>query len=180
MESEKVNFHAGKYNALHMYNIHMQENEFKDIVRDSTLKLVGYNYQISNEPSYYSSNDSVEFENPVSLGVICIIRFQPMYLPDIHMFQVWLIRHRLEIHAEEDSPFKPLIIDLRNLMLGLYEIDIFPPKQYAWEFDDKEILLKQIEHAQQFILKYGIQWLEDPMSNIDWVRRRRSNPRSPS
>src|SRR5262245_64161763 len=42
VESEGIDFHGGKYNALRIYNIHMQENECKDIVRDATLKLVGY------------------------------------------------------------------------------------------------------------------------------------------
>lgn len=84
-----------------------------------------------------------------------------------------LIRRRLEVHADEDSPFRPLIIDLRNLMLGLYDMNIFPSNQYAWEFTDEKTLVKQIEHAQHFVLEYGIKWLEDPMSNLEWVGRKR-------
>ena len=155
----------------------MNESDFKAIVHSSPLKLVEHGYQILAEPSYFSSDYSPEFEKAISLGVICIIRFQPIPVPDIDSFQVFLIRRRLEIHADEDSPYRPLILDLRNLMLGLYGMDIFPPKQYHWEFTDEESLIERLKHAERYIVEYGIKWLEDPRSNIDWVRnRRKPNP----
>ena len=116
----------------------------------------------------------MEFWKTPVTGVYCLIGFDFLRTTMIpNEFKVLLIRRRLEIHADEDSPYRPLIIDLRNLMLGLYDMNIFPPKQYAWEFTDEETLVEQIEHAQHFILDYGIKWLEDPRSNLNWIRRRK-------
>jgi hypothetical protein len=59
-------------------------------------------------------------------------------------------------------------------MFGLYSRDIFPPKQYDWEFSDKESLLKQIAHAQPLIIEHGIKWLEDPLSSIESVKQHKN------
>lgn len=147
----------------------MKQSDFENIVHQATLEIVNQSYQFVNEPTPYS----VELGKLPVPGVLCLIRFQLIFPPDIHKFQVILIRRRLEDFPIKEVSFKPLYLDLRNLMFGLYNINIFPPKQYDWEFRDKESLLKQVAHAQPLIIEYGIKWLEDPLSNVEWVKQHR-------
>ena len=156
----------------------MNLNDFKDIVRDSTLKLIEYGYRILTESSAYASPYSIELEKVIAMGVICVIRFQPIHVPEVDMFQVILIRRRMENFTAANITLKPLYIDLPNLMLGIYKKDIFPPRQYAWKFSSETDLEEQISNAQSLVIDYGIKWLEDAMSSIDWVQRRNNSTSS--
>lgn len=143
----------------------MESDSFRDVVHRAATKILEHNYQIQETSSLYT----VEFQNVPVMGVYCLIGFDLVEASVIpNKFKVLLIRRRLEDFLNEDSLYKPLIMDLRNLMLGLYKINIFPPKHYDWEFIDVESLTKQIEHAQEYIVNYGITWLEDPDSDLNW------------
>ena len=58
--------------------------------------------------------------------------------------------------------YEPLYLDLRNFMLVLNQVDIFPPRQYGWEFTDEPSLLKQLVSVEQMLINNAIRWLEDP------------------
>lgn len=144
----------------------MDKNHFKATVQRATHKLLERGYKIQEESPFYT----VEFQKTPVTGVFCLIGFDLFRIETVpNEFKILLVRRRLEDFAHEDSYYKPLIIDLRNLMIGLYKMDIFPPRQYAWQFIDKNSLRKQVENAEDFIIEYGIKWLEDPMSNLDWL-----------
>jgi hypothetical protein len=147
----------------------MTEKDFKDTLRHATTELINHGYELERDPPMHS----VEFRKLVITGVYCLIRFQLIHIPDISIFQVVLIRRRLENFSIEDHLYKPLYLDLVNLITGLYKKEIFPPEQYAWDFTDEASLLAQITTAQALIIEYGLKWLEDPASNIDWVRKPR-------
>lgn len=146
----------------------MDINEFRKIIHHATKELVEYGYHIQKESPIYL----VEFGKVVSIGVLCIIGFQPLHVPEIDMFQITLIRRRMKDFPVEETNYKPLYIDLRNFMLGFYKKNIFPPKQYDWKFTDEASLMEQVANAQLLVVEYGIKWLEDPKSNVDWVRNR--------
>ena len=155
----------------------MDQNNFINIVHRTATKLLEYGYQTQQEQAYYGA----EFWKIPMKGIYCLIGFDLFRTSIIlNEFRVLLIRRRLEDFADNDSRYKPLNINLRNLMLGLYNMDIFPTEHYSWEFTDEQSLLKQVANAEHFILEYGIKWLEDPMSNLDWVGRRRIDPSSPN
>ena len=144
----------------------MTEEDFKRAVNNITVELMNHGYKIQKEPPIYS----VELGKVLTVGVYCLIRFQLVHVPDISMFKVTLIRRRLENFPVEEVRYKPLYMDVLNLLLWFYKKDIFPPTQYAWKFTDEASLLKQITDAQSLVVEYGIPWLEDPMSNIEWVK----------
>ena len=143
----------------------MSKINFENIVKNSALRLTELGYQIQDEPSLYS----VEFWKIPVMGVYCLIGFdlfESSVLP--YKFKVLLIRRRLSDFTDEESRYIPLYFDVRNLMLRLHRRDIFPSNQYAWEFTDESSLTKQVLNAQSFIVEYGINWLQDPISNKNW------------
>jgi hypothetical protein len=152
----------------------METNEFNNVIRDMPLKLFEYGYQILTNESIYS----VDLGKMVTLGVFCIVRFQPVHVPEIDMFKVVLIRRRAENFPLGETNYKPLYMDLLNLIMGFYKKKIFPSKQYAWKFSDDRNLVEQITNIQSIIINYGIKWLEDPTSNLDWVGRHRPSPKA--
>jgi hypothetical protein len=141
--------------------------DFESIVKNSTLRLTELGYQFQNETSLYA----VEFWKIPFTGVYCLIGFdlfESSVLP--YKFKILLIRRRLEDFTDDESRYSPLYFDMRNLMLRLHRIDIFPSNQYAWEFIDETSLINQVLNAQSFVVEYGINWLEDPKSNINWSK----------
>jgi hypothetical protein len=150
----------------------MDENGFKYAVEHRTSRLREYGYKIQQEAAPYS----VELGKIPTTGVTCLIRFQLIPVSTVNRFQAILIRRRSEDFPLGEVRYKPLYMDVFNLILGLYKRkDIFPLGQYEWEYLDENSLVEQIANAQTLIIDYGIPWLEDPTSNIDWVKHLKGN-----
>ena len=146
----------------------MSINYFERVVRQATSSLVQRGYQFQ-EGKY---NDLKDFWKIITTGVACRITFQLLESPSlVQMFQISLSRQRLRDFPENEMLYAPLHIPLLNLIEGFYKVNIFPPGNFAWEFTDESSLLEQLAAAQSLIIDYGIKWLEDPLSNIEWVKR---------
>jgi hypothetical protein len=144
----------------------MHENTFRKVVMYTVNKLTVYGYQLHQEPAPYT----VEFVKPVVEGVTCFIRFQLIHVPKVSKFQVILIRRNSNNSVIETDLYEPLFIDLPNLMFGLYRQNITPANMYAWEFEDESSLQHQINHAASSLFEYGLRWLNDPHSNMSWIK----------
>ncbi len=102
----------------------------------------------------------------------CAIMFQLMQhsVPPRRRINVWLLREPRPTGRElAENYFPPLHIDLVNLVRGYYGIEVFSPGTFHWEFTDELGLFNQVQHIQSLLIEYGIKWLEDPFSNMDWV-----------
>ena len=62
-------------------------------------------------------------------------------------------------------------IDLPNLLRGFYRLDMFLAGAFPWEFSDEPSLLNVLTGTTGLLIDYGIRWLEDPASNLDWVKQ---------
>jgi hypothetical protein len=143
---------------------------FKQIVLQNIERLneSGYHYEERGIP------DVVYLAKPLVSGVHCRIGFQLKwhFFSPVQRFNVWLYRTRTKDFPEENVSFLPLVINLRNLMGSVYQIQVFAPGQFFWEFTDEQSLAKQISSVEKLLLDYGIRWLEDPDSDIQWMRSR--------
>lgn len=149
----------------------MSKIKFKRTVLRSTSHLAQRGYQVA-EPG--PGPEVVQFwKNPVT-GIRCGVEFEliPQFIPPVRQFNVVLFRRRLPDFPEEELHYSPLAIDLPNLTRGFYRLSVLPLGKY-WEFTDEQSLSQQLAHAQSLLMDYGIPWLEDPTSNVEWVKHRK-------
>jgi hypothetical protein len=148
----------------------MSRIRFKDtILRESTiLREAGY------QPSErHPAPIIVQLQKEIATGVLCKIQFQllryagPQFGPE-RDFEVLLSRTRLTNFPTDESRYAALEIDLPNLMWFKYKIKVGPTGRY-WEFTDAESLRGQLIRAQVFLRDYGIEWLENPLTQDLWV-----------
>jgi len=145
---------------------------FERAVRQASVPLVQLGYQFQEGPH----PDLTDFWKTISAGVNCGIRFQLLESPSlVQLFQISVIRRRLQNFSEEER-YSPLYLPLLNLVEGLYKVSVFPAGKFAWEFTDEPSLLGQLAKVQVLVINYGIKWLEDPLSNIEWVKRHKDQP----
>ena len=52
-----------------------------------------------------------------------------------------------------------------------YRLSIFAPGTYFWEFSDETSLSELLASIKVWLIDYGINWLEDPKSNLEWVKQ---------
>ena len=151
----------------------MSKIKFKHTVLHATQPLIQHGYLVDE-----SGSDAIRFLKSPVTGVRCIIEFQllPNFIPPSRLFNVWLFRVQLPDFPGSEQRYLPLAISLPNLMAGFYNLRIFPPEKYYWEFTEEQSLAEQITQAQSLLVDYGIRWLEDPASNIEWVRHHKSQP----
>lgn len=145
--------------------------EFRSVVIETVSELTERGYQLSSVGHVNDLAVSTGYHKLLDPSTMCEISFQLLPYEEPFGFKVNLYRRP----SSEDavSRYCHLGIDLWNLMKGFFEIDPFPPGVFHWEFVHEQSLRTQIIHAQSLILKYGIPWLEDPLSNVDWVKKRR-------
>lgn len=151
----------------------MSLREFRQTVADIVKPvLTQHGYGPSSLQIIEDDDHSVQFEKMLAEGICCLIDFQRSrhYIPPTLEFQVFLMREQLTDSARSNVCYAPLGIDLRNVMKGLHRVDIFVPQVYTWEFTDRQSLSERLEHALSLVLTYGIPWLEDPNSNMDWTK----------
>ena len=126
------------------------------------------------KPERQSIGEILPLWKSVDTGVRFGIQYEllPHFIDPIRSFQISLIRLvQQDDSYRVNSEYTPLAIDLYNFMWGVHKREIFPPGIYEWEFSDQASLLALLEQAQSWLVEYGIPWLEDPLSNMEWVHR---------
>lgn len=143
--------------------------EFKSIVVETAMELTSQGYQLTHA---FPPELSVSYLKALDQTTVCEVSFQLLPYIDPFGFKVNLYRRP----ASEDaiSRYCSLGIDLRNLMLGFYEKNPFPSGVFYWEFTDNQSLVSQLTRVQSILIDYGVKWLEDPSSNIDWVKKKQN------
>jgi hypothetical protein len=142
--------------------------------RQSVIKHMGLieekGYRLEEKAA---NSDTVQYSKLLIPGIRCEIEFQPLshYIPPVRRFKVNLARLRLPDFDKDSSYYAPLAISLMNLLRRYYNLDIFPQDKIAWTFTDKQDLSEELTTVQTLLLEYGIDWLEDPASNVEWVKR---------
>lgn len=109
---------------------------------------------------------------------ICTIRFDlldeiPLPVTPYRQFDVELFRASPSHGAQS---YKPLAIDLRNLLWGYYRLDTLAYEfdhTGKWTFTNREQLIKHLETAHSLLIEYAVPWLHDPSSDIEWVKHPR-------
>lgn len=144
--------------------------EFEDAIAQAMVHVVAQGYH----PYESKPPDILDFCRMLVPDVCCKIRFALLpYSPgsgSIREFDVWLIRTRLPDFPSGDQIYLPLTMDLCNLMRFFYR---HPLGEFLWLFTDQHSLLKQLAEVQALLLDYGIKWLEDPTSDMKWIRQQR-------
>ena len=126
----------------------------------------------------YVHNDSefvhdVEFTKAIEPGIDCTVMFQWMdrggFAP-ANEFNV-VFRRLRSLDAKGDvAAYINVQMGLRNLLRGVYGQDPLPKDHFAyWTFQTEAELRKRLEEVEPLIMEYGIPWLEDPNSNLDWT-----------
>ncbi len=144
--------------------------EFKQQVLNNVSGLLGrhgYMATIKNDPDDWS----LVYTKQVSKSTWSEIGFQLLenHIPPMREFKVWLNRATSD---DVKGNFEDLHIDMRNMVQGVYGINIFPKGTYYWKFVDHSSLREALLNAVSLVEQYGIPWLEDPKSNMDWLFHR--------
>jgi len=139
---------------------------FKRNVVQAITNLPEMGYTL-NEDSLLRGH-SVAYEKQIYPGIICAISFQlkQYFNPPNKEFKVNLGRTQ-EAKGER---YRPLIITLRNLMTYYYKERISPPEQFFWQFTDSDELAENLKRTEKLVIDYGIRWLEDPDTSMDWIK----------
>lgn len=86
---------------------------------------------------------------------------------------VWLKRRHLKDTIQNSDIYTNLHMSLRNVMIGVYKQDPLPADYVGyWRYENPEELQTVIPHLVSLIVEYGIPWLENPTSNLNWLYRR--------
>lgn len=144
----------------------IQFGEFKHNVLQNTDRLAKRGYKPEEGPA----PDHVYIGKTLVDGIHAQIRIQ-FFAPPLQQFNVWLFRTRSPEYSGNEEHYQPLIMPLYSLMYIYFKVEIFPRGKVVWEFADRQSLLEELRHAQTLLLDYGIGWLEDPTSDMEWVRQ---------
>jgi hypothetical protein len=148
----------------------MAKLRFKQTVLHAMSFLAQFGYQFQ-EPRV---GGFVPFQKIAADGTTYEIEFQlvPQFMtPTKRWMNIDLFRRCLAPTPGKNSRCTPLAIDLSNLLRMFYQLNIFPPGTYIWEFSDEKSLTELLANVKVWLVGYGIKWLEDPKSNIDWVKQ---------
>lgn len=145
--------------------------EFALTVHKEMKHLKEFGYQLEG------TKTRVSFVKHLNTDIECEIVFdlvEEMSMPYLPYWQydVELFRRRRTKVSQLDKFYRPLAIDLGNLLQSYYALDLSDSKlkSLKWTFGEKEELEKQLEIVQSLLLEYGVPWLEDRTSDIDWVK----------
>ena len=119
------------------------------------------------------------FRKNAADGTVYEIDFQlvPQFMtPTKRWMNIDLFRRCLITKPAASDGCTPLAIDLVNLLRMYYRLSIFPPGVHIWEFSNETSLTKVLASVQVWLVDYGIKWLEDPASNIEWVKQPQGSP----
>jgi len=144
---------------------------FKNVLNQNAgfLEERGYEYKKEKiSPKFY------RYSKTLNLGVHLSIDFQTSSwtTPPQRGFYVNLSRERLlNYSGREDEFIQFRFMLLYNIMNGVYQMWDFQKNKYNWEYlsTSKESLVKELGEIQPLLIKYGIPWLEDPKSNLEWL-----------
>jgi hypothetical protein len=149
----------------------MPRVRFRQSVVSHMPLLVERGYRLEEK----DASDLVVFGKHLIPGVYCMIRFDPKsrFIPPVRWFGVDLARIRLPDFDKisDENGYVPLIAPLRDLLRTYYHLDVFPPGKITWGFTNKQEFYEELTVIQGLLLEYGVKWLEDPTSNIEWIKR---------
>jgi hypothetical protein len=115
----------------------------------------------------------VEFTKPIGRGIVCTVSFQWLEARLLARQEFNVSLRRLRSSNKHLEGYMNLRMDLPNILRGLYGIDPFPEGHIGyWRFHSKEELHQHLGKVQPLIINYGIPWIEDLESNLDWVYKR--------
>lgn len=146
----------------------MAKIRFKRNILRTTSPLEERGYQNAD---LGRGTDTVGFLKFLEVGIRCQIYFdlkQHFFAP-VREFDVMVHRRPTEEYSGDNSHFAPVTMNIPNLMRGVFKQDIFPEGKFHWAYTDEQTLLDEATHAVSILIDYGIPWLEDPHSNIEWV-----------
>jgi hypothetical protein len=83
-----------------------------------------------------------------------------------HEFTIWLRRS-----SPQSDEYAPFSAELPAVLKSYYKVDLFQRGQYRWQYSDRDELIREIDIANQALLKLGVEWLEKPTSKVNWVQR---------
>ena len=137
------------------------------IQRDMTfLAQMGY------RPKESGTGELVSFEKRSHDGTVYEVQFQLIQFASASRWlSVLLFRRFSATPPDVTSVCTPLAMDLDNVLRGVYYLDIFPAGKMPWEFQDEPSLSLLLATIKVLLVDYGIKWLEDPASNMDWVKQ---------
>src|SRR3990172_5257118 len=114
--------------------------------RRDVLKHMPLVVELGYQPEEMGNSDEGVFNKELTTGVLCCIRFQSLsrFIPPDRWFEVDLSRIRLSSFAGTDDQYTPLIIPLRGLLQGYYDLGIFPPGKVTWSFTDDQEFYEEL------------------------------------
>jgi hypothetical protein len=147
----------------------MGEINFKPIVLANAQELFALGYKLMDpDPAL----DLVGFRKDLVPNLICQVSYQlnHHYVSPVRSFSINLGRwwSPPKARPSDQAKFEPGGDKLFYLLQGLYGINCLPAGKYRWEFTDNDELVSQLRKANLYLIKYGLSWLEDPQSTVDW------------
>jgi len=126
-------------------------------------KLIEQGYRLSDEST------QVIFYKILKRGVRCEIDFQLLqhFKAPNRLFDVGLSRIRPKNFPKRDSTYSFLAMPLRSLLQNKYGQSILPPEKALWEFTDEISLSASLANIEPFLIEFGINWVEDPLSTMN-------------
>jgi hypothetical protein len=145
----------------------MAKLKFKRSLLQTTSPLEEKGYQLDTKKRGIGDIDFMKF--PID-GIRCEISIQlkQHFIAPVRNFDVMLFRIRTPDFSEGDPHFSPLNSSLPYLMKHVFNKEIFPEGKFFWTYTDEHTLLDEASHAVSLLVEYGIGWLDDPGSNMEW------------
>lgn len=145
---------------------------FKKYVLQASEQLLSMGYSLTEAEDRAMI---VKYEKSLSEGCTALVIFQYNwdYMPPEQTFKVSLRRHSPK-ETPRESLCPTLIFLLFKLLILKYHIPQAELKvnHKGWVYRNRRELKTQMETAMQYLLHYGIPWLEDPASNMDEFKPR--------
>ena len=144
----------------------------RSVLETAAPTMEEYGYHVVGEEEKDPQNAIVDFRKHLHPDISCIVSFQLMlsHIPAVRDFQVFLSRKRADNSGDGKDEFVYLGMSLRNVLKGVFNIDISAKRLFEWAFVDEETLVESLIQATSYVALNGILWIEDPKSNMKWTR----------
>jgi|GEM_PF-5911996 len=136
---------------------------FREVVTERLEPLTNQGYTISAEEAPMTITVGKVLNS--SIHVVISYEFAFCALPP-HEFTIWLRRS-----SPQTDEYAPFSAELPAVLKSYYKVDLFPAGQYRWQYKGRDTLVREIDIANQALLKLGVEWLEKPTSKVNWVQR---------